>query len=106
MSNPFNVIAVFFVPLIVGVISFFAYKFLLLSRQMGDMHLWHARTDHDGNFVWYRKGDLEQINNVVKSLNAHMVREEAALVGLQLKIDTALLRQGEIMEKITDRKDR
>ena len=76
MSHNLSLAAVFFMPLLIGVLSFFAYKFLTVARQM------------------------IEIRHFIQTLHTHASREEANLIRLHEKLDSCLLRQGEIMEKI------
>jgi len=39
MGSAFSAIAPFLVPLVVGVVSFFAYRFLWMARQIADLHV-------------------------------------------------------------------
>ena len=72
MGSGFVVVAPFLVPLVVGVASFFAYKFLGMAKQIGDLHL----------------------------LKAYGSKEEAALKDLHRKIDALAARQETVAEKI------
>jgi len=98
-----NDMLLFATPLVVGVITFFAYKFLSCSANVTDLHHWYGKTDHKGVLLGYKEdGEAYKLalSQIVAALHEHVSREEKSLAALHEKIDRGLLRQGEVLGKI------
>jgi len=81
--------------LLMGVLTFFAYKILTVAKQVSDLHDWHNKTNEKGEFLWYGKGA-----DVIDELKEHIRADAKHWEQIHSKIACVQMQCNDIQHKI------